>query len=55
MSDEKRCYWPVVPLVSRPDQSWDDVLKTQPEAFLLPLLPRPDALSPGCRAKGLGG
>lgn len=55
MSGKKRCYRPVVSLVSQPDQSWDDVVKTQPEALLLPLLPGPDALSPGCRAKRAGG
>lgn len=51
MSGVKRCYRPVVSLVSQPDQSRDDVVKTQPEALLLPLLLGPDALSPGCRAK----
>lgn len=56
MSVKKTCYRPMVSLVSQPDQSWDDVVKTQPEALPLPLLPRPDALSRGYRAKrALGG
>lgn len=45
----------VVSLVSQSYQSWDDVVKTQPQAVLPSLLPRPDALSPECRARRAGG
>lgn len=55
MSEEKRRYRLVVSLVSQPNQSRDDVVKTQPEALLLTLLHEPDALSLGCTAKSAGG